>query len=197
MNQKKIVVFQGHTDDQSLCRAIADTYEESAKAAGHSVERYNVGELTFDPILHNGYRTIQETEPDLKRFQESLKNADHFVVIYPNWWSGPPAIVKGFFDRVWLPGFAYRYIKLSNGTRSPFWHRLMRGKTARVIVTTGVKPLYLRIMYGNFVQEVSIAILWFAGFKVEETIFGPSDNPPETIKNTWLAHVRDLASRAR
>ena len=101
----------------------------------------NIGEMQFDPILHQGYRARQELEPDLVLFQESVGWADHFVVVYPVWWVGMPAILKGLFDRAWLPGSAFRYIKMKSGTRTMFWHRMYRGKTARTILTSGTSPV--------------------------------------------------------
>lgn len=192
MRQKKIVILLGHTDTETVCCSLVGAYEEGARSAGHAITRFNIAEMKFDPILHNGYRTIQKLEPDLVRFQKALADADHFVIVYPNWWSGPPAIVKGFFDRVWLPGFAFKYIKFKNGRHTPFWHRLLRGKTAHVIVTTGFHPLFLRVLYGHFMQEISIGILWFAGFKVRETVLGPVDNPDDIQKSRWLARVRRM-----
>lgn len=99
MPHKKIVILLGHTDTESASCSLAGAYEEGARSAGHMVKRFNIGEMKFDPVLHHGYRMIQDLEPDLVHFQESLKNADHFVIIYPNWWSGPPAILKGFLVR--------------------------------------------------------------------------------------------------
>ncbi|MBI5003467.1 NAD(P)H-dependent oxidoreductase [Candidatus Kaiserbacteria bacterium] len=194
---KKIVILLGHSAKDSHCRRLADAYEGGARGAGHTVERFDIGDLYFDPVLHDGYRTIQDLEPDLIRFQEALKGADHFVILYPNWWSGPPAILKGFFDRVWLPGFAYQYIKLRSGHNTPFWHRLLKGKTARLIVTTGMRPMFLRMLYGNFLQQVSVGILWFAGLRVEETVFGPTDGPHHAREDAWVAQARSLGARAK
>ena len=195
MSHKRIVLLFGHTGHESSCRTLADAYESGAREAGHTVDRFDIGDLRFDPILHEGYRTIQELEPDLIRFQEALKQADHFVIIYPNWWSGPPGILKGFFDRVWLPGFAFSYIKLPSGHHTPFWHRLLKGKTAHIIVTTGMHPLFLRILYGNFLQQISVGILWFAGFSVRETVFGPAEHLSESRERTWITQTQQLGSR--
>ena len=128
----KIYILMGNPNkDGTLGAALADTYEAAAKAAGHEVRRSNVGDLQFDPILHKGYRAIQELEPDLKQVQEDIKWADHFVLVYPLWWSSAPSLLKGLIDRMWLPGFAFRFIKGPDGKATVGWHRLLKGKTCR------------------------------------------------------------------
>jgi len=195
MTIKKIFILLGHPDNEGMCASIADTYEASARAAGHTVERLNIGDMQFDPILHKGYRAIQPMEPDLVRFQELVKWADHFVVIHPVWWVGMPAILKGLFDRAWLPGSAFRYMKMKSGARSIFWHRLYRGKTARIIITSGTAPLLVRLLPGNVNAQLKWGILWFAGFSTHTTWFGPAENIPEALKAKWLAKITKLAIR--
>ena len=192
---KKIFLLLGHPDKSGLCGALADAYESGAKEGGHELVRMNIGEMTFDPILHRGYRVIQELEPDLKRFQELVHWCDHFIVIHPVWWVGMPAILKGLFDRAWLPGSEFRYMKFPSGKKSPFWHRMMRGKTARIIIASGTQPWLVRLLPGNVNAQLKWGILWFAGFSVGTTWYGPSENVLETRRLGWLSKIKELGRR--
>lgn len=196
MAMKKVFLLLGHPDKSGMCGEFADVYEKVAREAGHSFERMNIGEMRFDPILHKGYRERQELEPDLIRFQKLVTESDHFVVVYPVWWVGMPALLKGLFDRAWLPGSAFRYIKLTSGKRTPFWRRLFRGKTARIIMTSGTSPWLVRFLPGNVNAQLRWGILWFAGFSVSTTWFGPAENTPDFRKNKWLKIVQALGARA-
>lgn len=193
---KKVLILLGHPDKSGGCGMLADAYEAGAREGGHDVRRMNLGDMQFDPILHRGYRERQELEPDLKNFQENVTWADHFVVIYPVWWVGMPALLKGLFDRAWLPGSAFRYIKTKSGTRTIFWHRLFRGKTARTILTSGTSPWLVRFLPGNVNAQLRWGILWFAGFRVRSLWLGPSENPPKERLDRWLARTRELGRLA-
>jgi NAD(P)H dehydrogenase (quinone) len=195
MAAKKIFILLGHPDTVGFCHDVADAYEKNARAAGYAVERMNISDMRFDPVLHHGYRSIQELEPDLVRFQNQLKACDHFVVIHPVWWVGMPALLKGLFDRAWLPGSEFRYIKTKSGKQTIFWHRLMRGKTARIIIASGTAPWLVRALPGNVNAQLKWGILWFAGFRVRTTWFGPSEHIPESQRARWLARVGRLGRR--
>jgi len=155
---KKIFILLGHPDTDSLNGALASEYERGAKEAGHEVRRMNIGEMQFDPILHKGYKVIQAYEPDLVTFQDYVKWCDHFVILYPSWWSTMPALLKGLIDRSWMPGFAYHF---HHG--GYMWTRLLKGKSASMIVTSDTMPLIQRIMFGDTTNELKRGILWFSG----------------------------------
>ena len=165
MRVKKIFILLGHPDSETLSASFADSYERGAKEAGHEVRRLNLGDLRFDPILHKGYKEIQPLEPDLMRVQANIKWADHFVILYPSWWSTMPAILKGMFDRIWMPHFAFHFKKEGIGA-GYIWYRLMKGKTARVFVTSDSHPFLARFIFGDTTNEIKKCILWFAGFRV-------------------------------
>jgi NAD(P)H dehydrogenase (quinone) len=178
-NKKKIFVLLGHPDEDSFNATLANEYGRGAEEAGHEVRRMNLGDMSFDPVLHHGYRSIQELEPDLKMFQENVKWADHFVVFYPSWWSTMPALLKGIFDRAWLPGFAYHF------TGDYSWDKLLKGKTARVVVTSDTIRFAQWLLVGDTTNEIARGILGFAGFKVKVKKFG------------YLKHFGSMARRER
>ncbi|MDB5195232.1 MAG: Flavodoxin-like fold family protein [Parcubacteria group bacterium] len=168
---KKIYILMGNPDKEgTLSAELADVYENAAHAAGHEVRRANIGDVQFDPFLHKGYKVIQQLEPDLLKMQEDMRWADHFVLIYPIWWSATPALLKGLFDRMWLPGFAFHFWKNGLG-----WDRLLKGKTARVITLSKMPPLFIRFTMGDFTNEIRHATLGFAGYKVRMTEIGNSE----------------------
>lgn len=183
---KKIFILLGHPDTaHTLSSEMALLYETAAKEAGHEVRRMNLGEMRFDPILHRSYKEIQALEPDLIKFQEHVKWCDHFVIVYPNWWCATPALLKGLFDRAWLPAFAFTMRKNKQGVPTGSWEKLLKGKTARVMVLSGSHPLFIWSLFGDYTNEIKRGTLWFAGFRVKVSHFGPSEQAPEWKKNEW------------
>lgn len=188
---KKVFILLGHPDNASLMGALADAYEKGALEAGHEVRRQNVGDMQFDPILHKGYKVIQALEPDLLTFQENVKWADHILIPYPNWWCTMPALLKGVFDRAWLPGFAFRFNKKGTG-----WEQLLKGKTGRIIIGAATPWLTTHVLFGDFTNELSRATLGFAGIKAKITVFSPSEKVSQKTRTAWLEKVRKMGTRA-
>ncbi|MCB0926200.1 MAG: NAD(P)H-dependent oxidoreductase, partial [Mycobacterium sp.] len=154
-----IVVVLGHPDSESLCGAIARAYSEGARSAGAAVREINLGEMTFDPVLRHGYRGVQPLEPDLVAAQEAIAWAGQVVFVYPNWWGSMPALLKGFVDRVFLPGFAFTYRE-----NSQLWDRLLAGRRGRLLVTMDSPPWYYRWVVGQPGHRMMRrAILGFSG----------------------------------
>ncbi|OHA93385.1 MAG: hypothetical protein A3H52_02600 [Candidatus Zambryskibacteria bacterium RIFCSPLOWO2_02_FULL_39_26] len=182
MQSKKIFVLIGHPDTVSMCREFGSAYTQGARNSGHQVREINLGEMKFDPILHHGYRFIQELEPDLIKFQQDIKWCEHLVIIYPSWWSTMPALLKGLFDRAWLPGFAYKFLPSGIG-----WVRLLKGRTARVFVTSDSPPLMARFLFGDNTNEIQDGILWFAGFHTKMKKCGPMKKITPENRTKWVS----------
>ncbi|HUT81395.1 MAG TPA: NAD(P)H-dependent oxidoreductase [Candidatus Bathyarchaeia archaeon] len=127
---KKILVILGHPTKESLNNALADAYIKGVKEADAEVDCLCIRDLKFDPNLAAGYHSMKELEPDLLIAQEKIRWANHIVWIYPTWWGFFPAIMKGFIDRIFIPGFSHKYHK---GRLLP--ERLLKKKTVRIITT--------------------------------------------------------------
>jgi putative NADPH-quinone reductase len=188
----RILVILGHPDQSSLCGAIAEAYAKGAEEAGAEVELLRLGDLDFDPVLHRGYQAIQALEPDLLRAQERILWAQHLVFVYPTWWGGPPALLKGFFDRAFLPGFAFSYRKTG-----PFWDRLLVGRSGRLFVTADSPGLYDWFVNGlPAVRMVKKAVLAFSGVKpVQVKRFSTVKTAKEPLRQRWLAEAEALGAR--
>lgn len=193
MRSKKVLVLLGHPDNETVCGYFADRYVAGALEAGHEVRRVNLGELQFDPVLHRGYKVIQELEPDLRKLQEDFKWAEHIVILYPNWWSTMPALLKGMFDRMFLPGFAFKF-----GERGMFWKKLLSGRSSRVIITMHNWPWLTRLMVGDYSNEIRKGILEFSGISpVRALSIGRIEHMSKEKIGRWGKCIFKLGARAR
>lgn len=155
----RTLIILGHPDKKSLCHRLADEYERGALEKGGDIKRINLSEIHFNPNLKNGYRLSQNLEEDLVEAQNLIKWANHLVFVFPVWWSSPPAILKGFIDRIFLPGFAFKYRENSSE-----WDRLLSGRSARLIITSAAPVFYLYLAYFHpAVNMMKKAVLEFCG----------------------------------
>ncbi len=151
------------------------------------MKRLNLASLKFDPILRRGYEEKQELEPDLAKVQEHLRWCEHFVLFYPSWWSSMPALLKGLFERMWLPQFAFRF-----HPSGWWWTRLLKGRSATVVVLSDSPPIFAQLIFGDSTNEIKRGILWFAGFSpVRIKKLGPLKNiSAARVKRLWRKLVR-------
>ncbi len=193
MKLKKIVIICGHPDHDTYTGTVLDRYQAAATAAGHEVKRFNLGQLAFDPILHKGYKEIQPLEPDLITLQQAILECEHLVIGYPNWWTTMPALLKGLFDRFWLPGFAFNFNKQ---TRQVEQH--LKGRTAHVFVLSGShSPFKTWWKFGDYTNEIQFGILEFAGIKTTVTTYGPCEKVNDTCRERWLKETDVLGKHAK
>ncbi|MGF9906180.1 NAD(P)H-dependent oxidoreductase [Brevibacillus porteri] len=187
-----ILVIIGHPDPESYSSALAHAYMKGAASKAAQIRTIDLSQISFDPNLKYGYRKRTELEDDLKEAQDLIRWADHLVIVYPTWWGTMPAILKGFFDRVLLPGFAYKYREGSS-----LWDKLLTGKTAHVIVTMDTPSWYNRLIYwqaGHLVIKRNI--LKFCGIKpVKVTEISGVNASAEEKRKKWLEKVKQLGER--
>lgn len=191
---KKVLIIQGHPVKDTFSKFLFESYVKGAKSSGAELKTLVLRDLQFELNFREGYRGKQELEPDLVAAQELIAWSDHLVFLYPNWWSTFPALVKGFIDRVFLPGFAFKYHK-----GSLLWDRLLIGRSARIIVTMDTPAWYYWLMYrrpGH--NAMKRGILQFCGFKpVGVTTVGPIKTSSEARRMQWLSKIEKLGRQLR
>lgn len=175
---KKILIIDAHPYDKSLCKAIADSYHEGvfeslkdfdeSKKSDEFVRRINLRDLKFDPVLHAGYIEPQKLEKDLLEAKKLVEWCDHMVIVTPVWWGSSPALLKGFFDRLFLPGWAFSFGK---GGKID---KLLTGRTSTVIYTQGAPKFASLLFFGDsFWKHFKRYIVSFCGFApVKRVYFG-------------------------
>lgn len=188
---KKILLIQGHPRSESLCGSIAREYAAAAEKGGSQIDMLDLPALKFDPILREGYKADQPLEPDLVKAQRLIRDADHLVFVFPSWWASMPALLKGFLDRVFLPGFAFKYQK-----KSPLPEKLLKGKTARIFITMDAPGWYYRwFNRAPGLRLLKFGTLEFCGVKpVKYNIFGPVRGAPEKRLLKFLNEARRIGA---
>lgn len=189
----RVLIICGHPASDSFVAALCREYAEGARTGGHEVRQLMLGEIAFDPILR-GRKRDMPLEPDLAAAQESISWCQHVVVGYPTWWGSTPALLKGFIDRTIVPGFGYRYRE-----GSALWDRLLKGRSARVIVTMDAPAIFDLLLYwASSRRSVTHAVLKFCGFgPVRASTFSRVKSSSADRRRTWLATVRQLGVKAR
>ena len=191
MAAQRILVILGHPAPNSLCAGMAHAYANSAREAGAEVRFLDVGRLVFDPLFA-GYGAAQPLESDLQAAQGDIAWASHLVWVYPIWWGAMPALLKGFIDRVFLPGYAFKYRQGSS-----LWDKLLAGRSAELLVTMDSPPWYFRWvtrMPGH--HQMKKAVLEFCGIRpVRVHSFGPVRSASEERLAEWVNRARQLGTR--
>ena len=187
---KRVAVIVGHPAADSWCGALADSYAAAARAGGHEVRMVQLAQLDFDPSLHEGYRQIQALEPDLLAAQATVAWAEHVVIAYPIWWGSVPALLKGFLDRILLPGFAFKY-----RPGKAFPEQLLRGRSAQLLVSMDTPPWYFRWVYRMpGIVQLKKTTLEFCGIApVKVAAFGPLISSSSAQRASWLVNAARLA----
>ena len=189
---KKILIINGHPDAESYGASLFDAYKKGALSSGAEVQEIVIRTLEFDLNLQFGYRARIELETDLLKAREKIEWAEHIVWIYPVWWGGPPALMKGFIDRVFLPGFAFQ--KREN---SVWWDKLLKGRSAHIISTLDQPVWYYWLINGRpTYHSMKKMTLEFCGIKpVRATTIGPIRLSSDQFRSKWLRKIEVLGSQ--
>ncbi len=149
----KLSVILGHPNKASLNHAIAATAVAMLKQNGHEVYFHDLYEEKFTPLLSSGEIPKDVSlPPDIERHRNEISNAEGIVVIHPNWWGQPPAILKGWIDRVLRPGVAYEFLENDEGEGVP--NGLLKAKAAVVFNTSNTETNRERVVFGDPLETI-------------------------------------------
>jgi NAD(P)H dehydrogenase (quinone) len=162
----RVLVLFAHPDPESFAAALHRTIVETLVTAGHEVDDCDLYAEGFNPVLSReervGYHDLENNQKPVADYVERLQKAEALVLSYPVWNFGFPAILKGFFDRVFLPGVSFRLV--DGKVRPNLWN--IRKLAA---VTTYGGPRYRALMMGDPPRKIVKRVL--------RTVCHPSAHP--------------------
>ena len=191
----RISLILGHPRAGSFNHAIADAAREQLLAGGHTVDFHDLQAEGFDPLLGPAELVPGNPIPEsLKRYCGEASEADGFVIVHPNWWGQPPAILKGWVDRVLRAEVAYQFVTGDNGEGVPVG--LLRAKAALVFNTSNTPIDREQAAFGD-----PLEVLWkrcvfdFCGVKVvERQTYGVIVTSSSEQRQRWLAEVKSIVA---
>jgi len=186
----KVLVIVGHQRTGSFCHAIAAAAVEELRRAGHRVTYHDLYAERFDPILpHEEIPPDAPIDPLIRRHCDEVIAADGFVVVHPNWWGQPPAMLKGWLDRVLRQGVAYAF-----GPGGVV--ELLGGKRALVLTTSNTPRDAERELFGDPLENLwKNCVFGFCGVKhFARTNFESMILSTPEQRRGWLAEVRRLTA---
>jgi len=193
---KRVAIIQGHPDPSGshFCNALADAYAAGARGEGHEVRMVDVARLDFH-LLRTQEQFRNETPcNDIRDAQETIRWADHIVFCFPLWLGSLPALLKGFLEQAFREGFAMKMRPDGRG-----WARLLKGKSARIVITMGMPALVYRLAFGaHGLKSMERSILSFAGIApVRESLIGMVETRSTGYRARWLMRMQSLGRKAR
>lgn len=183
-----VLVVLAHPDPGSFNHALAGAAAAAARARGHEVVLHDLHAEGFDPILPAAeLRRDAPLPPWLRRHCQELAAADGIVVVHPNWWGQPPAILKGWIDRVVRPGVAYAFEEGDGGEGVPVG--LLRARTAVVLNTSNTPAAREREVFGDPLDALwRRCIFDLCGVReVRRRMYGVVVTSTPAEREAWLA----------
>ncbi|MBN2578962.1 MAG: NAD(P)H-dependent oxidoreductase [Pirellulales bacterium] len=184
----KVLLILGHQKSGSFCHAIANTARETLLSAGHEVVFHDLYAEKFNPILpHEEIPKEAKIDPVVERHCDELRAADGYVIVHPNWWAMPPAVLKGWIDRVFRQGVAYQF-----GPTGV--EQLLAGRRAVVLTTSNTPRDDELRLYGDPLENLwKNCIFGLCGVKnFHRRNFEPIILSTPGQRAAWLREVQNI-----
>jgi NAD(P)H dehydrogenase (quinone) len=183
-----ILIIYAHPPVEGHCFEILKNVEQDLKSKNKEYELIDLYKENYDPVMHaDELYTVgnRDISPQNKLFQEKISNSELLILIYPVWWNSPPAILKGFIDKVFTPRFAFSFKSIFSPNIKTLlakiipgkWGfmidfgipiKLLKGKKAIVFCTSSSPKVATFFLLGNrFKTTMKKDMLGFFGIKTK------------------------------
>lgn len=191
-----ISVILAHPRRGSFNHAIAEACAGTLRHLGHDVRFHDLDAERFDPVLPAEELPSDAQTPELvARHCREIVEADGIVVVHPNWWGQPPAVLKGWIDRVLRAGVAYRFVDGNSGEGVPIG--LLRARSAVVFNTSNTYPERETSVFGDPLETIwRNCIFGLCGVThVERRTFSVVVTSTPEQRARWLEETRSIVAR--
>jgi Putative NADPH-quinone reductase (modulator of drug activity B) len=189
----KVLIIYAHPNPQSFNHSILESFTKGLAEAGHAYEVVDLYAIKFNPCLSGedfGMFMQGKVSDDVRDQQEKVSQANGLVFIHPVWWIGLPAMLKGWFDRVFSMGFAYGYDEKTGDFQG-----LLKNKKALIINTAAAKEEEAKtIGWADILKKIEgDFMLKFNGIdNVQQVIFYNVNMTDDATRKGFLEKARDL-----
>jgi len=189
-----VMIILGHPDKKSFNHAMAQTCITELESCGHKILFHDLYAEKFNPVHQFDNTEGFPKDENIKSHHDDLKNCDGIIIIHPNWWGQPPAIVKGWIDRVLLQGVAYDFVQ--NDAGEIILQGLLNTKIALVFNTSNT---FEDIENNTLINPLELIwinqVFKLCGIKhVERRNFAVMKESQNERRLQWLAEVRSLVN---
>lgn len=188
----RVLVILAHPRSNSFNHAIGEAAVHVLEAEGHQVIFHDLYAEGFDPIL--GWKEIpkgSQIDGTIAMHCRDLVEAEGIIVVHPNWWGMPPAMLKGWVDRVMRPGVAYEFLEGDSGDGVPYG--LLQARIALVFNTTNTPPQRELEAFGDPLQTLwKNCVFGLCGVEdFRRKSYGVVVTSTEEQRQAWLDDVRE------
>jgi NAD(P)H dehydrogenase (quinone) len=187
-----VLIILGHPNTGSFNHAIADSCRTQLINNGHNVIFHDLYNENFNPVLETA---VQSNDKYIAQYADELANADGIIIIHPNWWGQPPAIIKGWLDRVFIPEIAYTFSKDEYGNLLP--KGLLKAQHALVFNTSNTSSELEEKIFMDPLETIwRNRVFKFCGItNFKRTNFQVVKDSDSSQRKLWLAEVSELIDK--
>lgn len=192
----KVTVIYSHPWEGSFNHAILKTVKESLIRNKHTFNIIDLNKEGFNPVFKvkelSLFKLGKYLDPKVGKYQKMILNSDHLIFIFPIWWGDVPAILRGFFDKVFLKKWAY------DQTDAGFLKgKLNFIKSSSLIMTMGAPKVYYHLSLKSSIRKnIAVRILKMCGIKKSDLIaFCSIDKSTGLSRKKWLEEIKNYISK--